>query len=364
MSSDDQTTTTTLDTAPVKNERVTIEEVGGLMSPSRQPKSGRLSRIRVIRAGRSKNGNNYPTSALAEALPMFDRAPVYYNHRGRHERDFRDLAGEILNPRLVNDGIIAEFEPLESDVWLKSLMATKPHRVQFSVFVEVDCERSDAGYEVKKIVGVESVDIVIRAAAGGEVLEVLESVQDDNESEEPTVSEEKKPDEQVNPLASELATLKEANATLTASVAKLTADNTLLTEQVKGATSALNAMKAEAAKLARENMLEAFIASKKGQLPAASEKLFRRDLCALSEPTAETMEAVFAEVKGLVEGITAEVKPAAQPKVTPSETPKVTPPVETGLPPRAPVTPETKTESAPPAKAIDGRSVFMATIFG
>ena len=332
-----------------------LEEVASFLAPSRQPKTGGLSRIRVIRAGCSKNRNNYSTETLARAVPLFEGASVFYNHRDPQERDFRDLAGEIRNPRLTGDGILAEFAPLESDAWLKSLLATSPHKVQFSIFVEAVCERSGDVVEVKEITDVVSVDIVTRAAAGGEVLEVLESDQDlpaaeAKESEEEDVEDQKEPTT-VDTKADELAKVIEEKEALAKELAKVTEEKDSLAKE-------LSEIKAEAERLAREKVLEDFIASKRDSLPTASEKLFRGNLSNLQEFTAEAMEAVYKEVKALVDGIQAELTVKVAPAAEEKEPMKEEAP-ETGLPPRAP---EPKQESATPKP--NGRDVLNAVLFG
>jgi molecular chaperone GrpE (heat shock protein) len=328
-----------------------LEEVASFLAPSRQPKTGSLSRIRVIRAGCSKNRNNYSTEALGKAVPLFEGASVFYNHRDPQERDFRDLAGEIKNPRLTSDGIIGEFAPLESDVWLKSLLATSPHKVQFSIFVEAVCERNGDIVEVKEITDVVSVDIVTRAAAGGESDQDLPAIEDAKESEEAKVEDKQEPTT-VDTKAEELAKVLEEKAALVKELAKVTEEKETLAKE-------LGEIKAEAEKLAREKVLEDFIASKRESLPAASEKLFRSHLSGLQEPTAESMEAVYEEVKTLVDGIQAElalkVAPPVEDKapVVKEEAP------EAGLPPR---TPEPKQESVTPKPS--GREVLSAVLFG
>lgn len=328
-----------------------LEEVAGLLSPSRQPKSGRLSRIRVIRSGRSKNGNYYADAVLEEAAPMFEGAKVFYNHRDPEERDFRDLAGELRNARKNSDGIIAEFEPLSSDTWLMELLASRPHLVQFSIFVEATCTRTEQGIDVQKITNVVSVDIVTRAAAGGEVLEVLESEQNNVESEDQVVKDQPSAD------------LTEALEASTTEVTRLAAEVASLSEAVKAATEErdalqkeLSELKAEAEKLAREKVIEDFVTSKKGTLPTSAEKLFRRDLCALSEPTIDTMEAVYAELKAVVECIASELTPPAPVEKTEEEAPEI------GLPPRAPLA-EVKKEAVDTESKVSGRSVLLATLF-
>lgn len=137
---------------------------------------GKKARIVVITAGLSLNGNIYTPELLKASVAMFEGAKVFYNHRG-YERDFRELAGELLDVRFESDRITATFEALASDTWLQSVLATKPHLVEFSIFVWALSEKNDDDTEtLTEILKVQSVDIVDEAAAGGKVLQVLEHV--------------------------------------------------------------------------------------------------------------------------------------------------------------------------------------------
>lgn len=90
----------------------------------------------------SKNNRTYSDKALDDAVRLYARAPFYLDHPTEGElrqragsRSVLDLAGEIVNPRLVGDKVrgdihVLEREPAKSLVF--AIAEQMPHRAGMS----------------------------------------------------------------------------------------------------------------------------------------------------------------------------------------------------------------------------------------
>ena len=70
----------------------------------------------------SLNNRTYTTKAMQDAASLYDGAPVYVNHPTESEmrdrggvRDVLDLAGRILNPRVVGNQVRGDIQVMERE---------------------------------------------------------------------------------------------------------------------------------------------------------------------------------------------------------------------------------------------------------
>jgi len=150
-------------------------------------KEGKIWEVVIIRAGLSKNNNNYPADVLRLAVPMFEGVKAFADHateaelRERPERTVRDLIGWFTRPRFDESvqGIVSTFVLLEFDVQSKMRQAWElgnKNFIEFSIDASAKGVRNEqGGLNVEEIVEVASVDAVTFASAGGEAVRLIQS---------------------------------------------------------------------------------------------------------------------------------------------------------------------------------------------
>ena len=150
--------------------------------------------IRVIRSGRSGNGNVYPAAVLREALPLFEGVRVIAKSDDEHLRgqgkDARNVIGRLVEARFVegatpNDGEIrARLELLSSAATIAANLREAVERKMSGLFgfsidakasVRVKRQGGVALREATRFLKVSSVDLVVEPGAGGEVIQLLEA---------------------------------------------------------------------------------------------------------------------------------------------------------------------------------------------
>ena len=153
--------------------------------------SGKEWEVILIRPGTSKNGNYYPPEVLMAAAPLFEGVRAFADHatqeerRSRPERSIRDVVGWFDSIRFAEgDGVLARFHILESADWLRRMVldAFQAGRADLIGF-SIDAEGRTAtkrinGTPVRWVEGIErvnSVDVVTRPAAGGQLVRLLAS---------------------------------------------------------------------------------------------------------------------------------------------------------------------------------------------
>lgn len=147
--------------------------------------------VRVIRAGLSGNGVNYPAAVLREAAPLFNGVRVFAKGDAEHiegkGKDFRQLVGRLVEARYVDtDGgeIQAVLEVLQSaDVAAKLREAVERGMTDLfglSIDAEGASKRRGKFREATAISKVASVDLIIEPGAGGQVIRFVESLQEPN----------------------------------------------------------------------------------------------------------------------------------------------------------------------------------------
>lgn len=183
--------------APVPSGRGLGEAAGAfieaLAADASQPNASRYL-VRVIRAGLSLNGVDYPAAVLREAAPRFDGVRVFaksdddHIQGNRKAKDFRNLVGRLVQPRFVEatDGgggeIQAVLEVLESaDVAQKLREAVQRDMTDmFGLSIDAAGREKRRGKfrEATSIARVDSVDLIISPGAGGQVIRFAEAHQE------------------------------------------------------------------------------------------------------------------------------------------------------------------------------------------
>lgn len=150
-------------------------------------------RVRLVRAGASKNGNNYPLNVLHEAVPLYEGVRALSRaddeHASGRGKSARNTVGWFTGATPVAEGIDATFNISAAAGWLKTMFwdawtRGKKDIVGFSHVVEADASnfsRNAAGKvvrNVRKIARVDFVDVVVDPSAGGEIVGLAESNDD------------------------------------------------------------------------------------------------------------------------------------------------------------------------------------------
>ena len=147
-------------------------------------------RVRVIRAGRSLNGNYYPDAALREGAPLFDGARVIVKpdaeHLASRGRDPRAVLGRLSDVTFVpgaqpdTGALEATWDVLDpSDPMVTRLREALARDMSDLFGLSIDARgtsRTINGVRrVDKFTRVNSVDLIVEPGAGGRVLDVLEA---------------------------------------------------------------------------------------------------------------------------------------------------------------------------------------------
>lgn len=157
--------------------------------------TGKKWRTRIIKAGWGSKGY-YPAEVLAKDGPVVFKAgtPIFMDHPTPEEREVYafgkvgNLVGELATDAVWN----AEESALECDVEIYDhrvdLVKAVAKKVGLSVRATTKWQRGEAEGRTGRIftglVGAKSVDLVVRAGAGGRFLDVLESESEEEMEEQ------------------------------------------------------------------------------------------------------------------------------------------------------------------------------------
>lgn len=171
---------------------------GGNLIESADDGAGWLWRVQVIQAGVSKNRTEYPLEVLHKRAPLYEGVTVYYggqDHDPGH-RGFTDVGGWMTNPHANDRGVEATFEinrgkPELRETFLHAWdVARRTGRTPFgfshvipSGKFKTTVRRLAEGLvrRIDDFTAVESVDIVMRPSAGGELIGLVAAVDDNQE---------------------------------------------------------------------------------------------------------------------------------------------------------------------------------------
>lgn len=147
-------------------------------------------RVKLIKAGLSVNGNDYPLAVLHEAAPLYEGARILVRGDDEHLADRgknpRNIGGWMRDVQKVADGLEATMHISEAQAWLKTMMWDGwKNGMKDLVGLSHVAEASGTphgngrrGARISKIRKVNFVDVVINPSAGGEIVSLAESVND------------------------------------------------------------------------------------------------------------------------------------------------------------------------------------------
>lgn len=154
---------------------------------------GSLWDVTLITAGRSKNRRNYNEAVLRAAAPLFEGVKAYADHdlSGKQAitRSVRDVVGWYSNAKFDEGvkGITAQMHIFESASWLRNMLVDMtstgaPNLIGLSINASGEQKPLKEGVnlisDVVKITQVYSVDVVTEPAAGGGLVRLVASVDD------------------------------------------------------------------------------------------------------------------------------------------------------------------------------------------
>jgi hypothetical protein len=161
-------------------------------------KVGGRYRVRIIRAGKSGNGNYYPDAVLREAAPLFEGARVFAKsdeeHLAGRGKDVRNLIGGISAPVFVEGQgadageLQGTFTVIEPDGPMGSKLREAyarglTHLFGFSIDAEAKARPRQVGgeklREAVKFTKVKSVDLIVEPGAGGQIISLTEALNED-----------------------------------------------------------------------------------------------------------------------------------------------------------------------------------------
>jgi regulator of replication initiation timing len=235
----------------------------------------------------SQNGRHYLPETLRRALPLYEGAPIYFNHQPKGstaDRPYEDRFGEACNVRLTESGMWGDikFNPKHprAEQVIYDIENNTP-KVGFSPDHYGDGPIRNGKRIVESINRVKSIDIVANPATnrsfseseGNHDMELAEQLAESRANE--------------TKLMAELASLKE-------SVTKLTTDNAALTAKAASLQESVDASAAEVAKAKHKTAVAALL--KEHKIP---EKAQTPKFVALLESA--TIESATDTVKELAE---------------------------------------------------------------
>ncbi len=163
-----------------------IREASGAIDTVRGDADGRhILDVTLIRSGKSKMGNVYPSDVLRESTHLFEGVAAFADHNNddrRPERSVRDIVGYYKNVHHIAEGqdgrLTGELHLLPNTDWLWTLMQETqrhPSICGLSIDAYASCKESDEGRQVAEFRRVNSVDVVTRASAGGTIDHIIAS---------------------------------------------------------------------------------------------------------------------------------------------------------------------------------------------
>lgn len=154
--------------------------------------------IRVIQAGKSGNNNFYPDATLREATPMFDGVRVFVKSDDQHIRgqgkSFNQLIGQLSAARFV-EGKTKDSGEIQATLTLLASAGDVPAKLReaydngmsdlFGFSIDADALTNKRGNlrEAAKFTKIHSVDLIIEPGAGGELINLIEAINPQEQSE-------------------------------------------------------------------------------------------------------------------------------------------------------------------------------------
>jgi len=134
--------------------------------------------VTLIRAGWSDNGRYYGPDLLARTAPLFEGIGGFVGHNPKPT--VKDYAVVFENARWDPEAKSVRATSVFLDEAISKLAKRAPHLVQFSIYGKGSLRRGEAqgrkGLIVEDIPAIRSCDLVVNAAAGGQINAILESL--------------------------------------------------------------------------------------------------------------------------------------------------------------------------------------------
>lgn len=188
----------------VVEQHVSVKEAVGVFIESAGSAGGGSWLIRVIKAGASINGNYYPDALLRECVSKFDGVRVFNKSEAEHikggvaGKSVDNLIGALRNPRFV-EGKAPDTGEIQAELVLIEPNGTVAVKLReafdrkladlfgFSIDADgtakVEMREGRKVRVAKSITRVNSVDLIVEPSAGGELIRLIEAV-DDGQSKE------------------------------------------------------------------------------------------------------------------------------------------------------------------------------------
>lgn len=147
--------------------------------------------IRVIKAGQSGNNNFYPNATLREATRLFDGVRVFVKSDAEHikgqGKSFNQLIGRLSEPRFI-EGQGKDNGEIQATLSLLASAGDVPSKLReaydsgmsdlfgFSIDADAKTNRRGKLREASQFIKVHSVDLIIEPGAGGELINLIESI--------------------------------------------------------------------------------------------------------------------------------------------------------------------------------------------
>ena len=185
-------------------DELELEEVASF-SPVGKEVTGRRWKAKLIEGNKLGSTAYYPADVLATQGPrVFKKGtPIYLDHQTPEERELRpfgsvqNYAGELAEDAYYDgDGLYAEIEVFEH---VAPMIKSLANKIGMSIRAAVKTSKEVIDGQIvpvaKEFVRARSVDFVVKAGAGGKLVQVLESAQldeslDSEQDKENTVMDE------------------------------------------------------------------------------------------------------------------------------------------------------------------------------
>jgi hypothetical protein len=158
--------------------------------------SGLKWRIRVIRAGKSGNNNLYPAATLREAAPLFNGVRVFVKsdaeHIAGHGKSFNQLIGRLSDARFVESQGAGE---IQATLTLLASAGDVPAKLReaydagmsdlfgFSIDADALTRKRGTLREATRFTKIHSVDLIIEPGAGGELINLIEAINTEEQAD-------------------------------------------------------------------------------------------------------------------------------------------------------------------------------------
>ncbi|MBW8034216.1 MAG: hypothetical protein FVQ79_00685 [Planctomycetes bacterium] len=158
--------------------------------------------IRVVSSGLSANKNYYPDSVLREAVPLFNNVRVFAKSDAEHlkgqGKDINKLIGKLSEPKFI-EGIKADTGQIQAKLDILKTSDGIAEKIYeafnrgmsdlfgFSIdatgLSKIMKRGRQSVREAQKFISVSSVDLIIEAGAGGQIINLIEALNEDEDTD-------------------------------------------------------------------------------------------------------------------------------------------------------------------------------------